>query len=621
MLPFDLETHPFGRANKAPKPVCAQWAPRNLVLFKDFLPTFETWMNSDIILAGVHIAYDMACMSEHAPEFRVAIHEKYRRHQVQDIGINQKIIDIAVKGNAKGKYGMRALAERYDVPLVNKDSSWRKEFAGLDGIPVEHWPQGAVDYCIDDVAGPALIIDRMPDPGPLAGQEARKAFHLHLVSCWGLRTDARKVALLEEEVAERIEKAQKLLVEAGLVRPDGSKDTKAAAARMLSLVPNAGRTAKGAVCLDAEACEKAKDPVLEAYSEFGQAGTLMARVRDLKEGVILPLQTKFNSLLETSRTSTSKPEPPEVGVQMQNFPRAVGARETLVPREGHGFLVCDLPMAELRSTAQNCIDLGFGSVLGQVLNEGKDAHAWLGARIAGKTYEEVLANKKGWAKEIRDRAKAPNFGFWGGLGASAFVDLAWADYRTLYTIDEAEELRQLWLNAYPEAKRYFKWVQDTLNYGPGRCYVIHKKTGKKSKAATVIHPATGRIRAKCTYNAIANSPFQERTAVGASEGLCEISDLCYTTPLSPLFDSRVVAYQHDEIVTETPLDRIHEAGLELSAVLAAQFNRYHKDVPAHACTGPENANDPRVIVPEAALYYSKGLKTVWDANGRLTLSP
>lgn len=620
MLPFDLETYPFGRANLAPRPVCGQWAPKNLVLFRDLIPVFEGWLRGTVILCGFNIAYDMACMSEHVPELRALIHAKYRAGQVQDLALNQKLVDIATKGNAKGEYGMRATATRYGIPMPNKDSAWRREFAALDGVPVEHWPAGAVAYCLDDVHVPSLIVDAMPDPGPLAGQEARKAFHLHLISCWGIMTDGAKVEALRADLQADIDTWRAKLIEAELVRPDGTKNTKAAMARMLEVMPDAERTKSG-VCLDKEACEKSKDDILMMYSSFAQANTLMARVNDLAQGTDLPLQTRFNSLLETTRTSTSKPDLPLVGIQMQNFPRKKGTRECLVPRPGHCFLVCDLPMAELRSAAQNCIELGFRSVMAEELNKGTDLHAWFGARVAGKTYEEVLANKKGWAKDIRDRAKAPNFGFWGGLGARAFVDLAWSDYRILYTIDEADDLRETWLDAYPEAGKYFQYIQSGLNGGPGRCWVLHKKTGKKSKAYTVIHLANGMVRAKCTFNQAANTHFQLRTAVGASQGLCEISDLCYTTRESALWDSRVVAYQHDEIVTETPLDRMHEAGLELSAVLAAQFNRYHKDVPALPCKGPEDTNDPRCIVPEAALYYSKGLKTVWDERGRLTLSP
>lgn len=577
------------------------WAPGpGADLVENCLPMFEGWLKGEETLIGVYTAYDMCVMGEYAPELLPLIFKKYRRKQVQDLSLNQKILDLAKLGQCHEGYSVEALAQRYGVPHSNKGTVWRMEFASLKGIPINLWPAEALTYILDDAEVPALVHAKMPDPGPLAPQEARKEFCLRLISCWGVRTDAKKVALLEEQVQIDLDKAAATCKAAGIVREDGTRDVKAATEYMRRVNPKPRLTDKGGICLDKEACESTKDPVLMAYSLFGQAKTLMARVNDLKQGAVFPLQTKFNSILETSRTSTSKPAPPIVGVQLQNFPRKAGARECLVPRDGHVFLVCDLPLAELRSLSQNNIDLGYGSVMGEQLNAGKDLHAWFASKVTGLDYDYIMDRLDDPdVKSKRDRAKPANFGFPGGLGPDAFVDMAWFEYRLRFTRQEAVDLKELWLKAYPEMRKYLGRINRLLQ-GRERCNIETLRTKRKI--------------ARRTYNQAANFGFQELTATAASEAMCEVQDRCYTQRNSGLWESRVVMYQHDEIVTETPIEALHEAGIELSSVMAEVFSYYHPDVPALPCTGP--TKDPRVVIPAAGYFYSKGLKPKW-VEGKL----
>ena len=48
------------------------------------------------------------------------------------------------------------------------------------------------------------------------------------------------------------------------------------------------------------------DEVLVVYAEYTTAKNLLNRVEDLKKGIHLPLQPRYDSLLETGRTSSSK---------------------------------------------------------------------------------------------------------------------------------------------------------------------------------------------------------------------------------------------------------------------------------------------------------------------------
>lgn len=78
--------------------------------------------------------------------------------------------------------------------------------------------------------------------------------------------------------------------------------------------------------LDEESCLNAKHPLLLAYTKYAQANTLMSKVRRLQKPLI---QTSYNPLVETGRTSSRQgddPEPGEAwmqyGAQVQNLPRA-----------------------------------------------------------------------------------------------------------------------------------------------------------------------------------------------------------------------------------------------------------------------------------------------------------
>ena len=607
MIFFDTETEPFDRAYLAPEPICMSWAPGpDFDLVDNCKDRFTSWLEGQQVLCGVHIAYDMAVLGEYWPDLLPLIFKKYNRGQVQDLAINQKIIDIAKTGMALGKYSMEELANRYGIP-VSKGTVWRKEFKALKGVPKHLWPQEPKEYVLGDATIPQRIADCMPEvePAILAGAEARKAFALQLISCWGVKTDRERVLALEAKTKDYMAKARVRLQEAGLVRANGTRDTKAAKARMAEVVKHPSLTDTGEIACDKQACKDSGDELLQLYSTYSQANTLMARVEDLKNGVDLPLQVRFNSLLETSRTSTSKPKPPLVGVQLQNFPREVGARECLVARPDHVIISCDLPTAELRSLSQNNIDMFGFSVMGEQLNAGRDLHLWFGAQIMGLEYKEALRRFEAGDKDVklaRQNAKPCNFGYPGGMGVANFCDFAWATYGIRFSLEEAERLKKVWMAAFPEMKMYFGRVSKLL-WNKERC--------------TLVHLRTGRIRGRVMYCQAANSPFQELTAVGASEGLCAIQEICYTDRTNPLWNSRVIMYQHDEIVGEVPEKRMHWAGLEMSRIMAQEFNRFHPDVPAHPCTGP--GNDARVIYPEAGYHYSKNLKTVWTPEGKLTV--
>lgn len=648
ILTLDTETDPIARARLAPDPVCISYrheASLNSGVLLTDDPKAEGWFRAQLkskdIIIGANIAYDMAVLGNKWPALLPLIFAAYDAGRILDIQLIQKIIDIASRGHTDDEYSLENLCERYKVPHADKDASWRMEFGRLRGVELNYWPQGAMDYVLADADSPLLVyakqleyerlwIEKCAQPlfYHLAGREACKAFGLHLVSCWGLLTDATRTATLNERLESYLAGSKPRLQRAGLVRADGSRDTKKAKAYMERVCAQRGipvRMTKPQknrksqkefvpqVSLDKEACSDSGSNLLELYSDYSQADTLLSRAQDLAAGSVYPLQARYDSLLETSRVSASKPAPPLVGTQPHNFPRKLlaavkgkgdvwvpGARECLTPRPGHVFIAADLPSAELRSLAQTNLDLFHYSVMAEQLNAGRDLHLWFGGKILGMEYEEALARAdEPQVADARQAAKPCNFGFPGGMGWANFINYAWATYRVRFTEERAKHLKGVWLASFPEMAQYFAWV-----------------SGKFGDRDTAIHQhiRSRRWRGRVRYCALCNTNFQELTANGASEGFWQVIKECYVQCGTPLFDSRVVMYTHDEIVTETALEHSHEAAMRLSTVMADCFTKWHPDVPAVACTGP--GKNARQVAPAVGYVYSKDLKAVWE-NGRL----
>ena len=76
---------------------------------------------------------------------------------------------------------------------------------------------------------------------------------------------------------------------------------------------------------------------------------------------------------------------------------------------------------------------------------------------------------------------------------------------------------------------------------------------------------------------------------------------------SPLFNTRTVAFVHDEFVCEGPEARLHEAAYELARLMREGANLYLPDVPIPAAK----------LKPSGMRRWSKKAVPLFDASGRL----
>lgn len=601
MLAIDSETHLIAPGRLAPSLVCLSTSLREL-LHANEEGTKERLVEilSSESIVGHNIAFDMAVFAARWPDLLPLIFSAYREDRVTDTMLREKLVHIALgvyRGYAKPdgttvqyRYSLADCAKR----RLNRDldkSAWRLTYSELEHLPLEAWPDGAKQYAIDDAvttwdvwkaqeADTELLLDQH--------RQARAAWWLHLTSAWGMQTDTEGVRRFQAQVESELAEVRGICVAAGIVRKDGTRNTKAAA----KLVEAACRAAdtqialteKGRVKLDRGSVEKLDHPVLAAYARLSSLGKqLSTDLPLLVSGAVRPIQARFETLLETGRTSSSP--------NIQNLPRKGGMRECFVPRPGYVFGSADYEQMELRTVAQVCLAMFGQSRLAEALNAGIDPHLEMAARIVGIDYDEALARKRAGDADIdnaRQVAKVANFGFPGGLGIARFCDFAKTTYGVVINEAEAANLKQTWLASWPEFRRYFAWIG-------GIC---------EQHNPTVEQLYVGRRRGCVSYTEACNSMFQGLAADAAKHAGFLVSSACYVEQNSPLFGSRIVNFIHDEIIIETPETGAHAAVTELARLMVAGAIVWMPDVPPRA-------------EPLLMRRWSKKAKPMHDEQGNL----
>jgi DNA polymerase I-like protein with 3'-5' exonuclease and polymerase domains len=238
-------------------------------------------------------------------------------------------------------------------------------------------------------------------------------------------------------------------------------------------------------------------------------------------------------------------------------------------REGRVLGTVDYSQLELCTLAATIRTMFPNSIcaLGDAIDQSKDVHCHTGALISGLTYEKMIEGKKAKDPQIlkyRQSSKAANFGLPGGLGGAAFCAYAKNNYGVEIGIKQAWQYIAAWKRAWPEvASLYLKNSADRVDSSPTGTFTAYT--------------ITGRPKANCIYTEGSNYPFQGLAADGAKAALWAIWRECMlgwywsTYPGigygheykdSPLNQSRLVNFVHDEIVAEHPLGDAGKAALK-----------------------------------------------------------
>lgn len=615
---YDTETFLISNARPVPPLVCISWcvddSEPELVHVKDpaAYRLVRDWFDKKEYLVGHNIAYDNAVLIAQWPEFLEPIFDAYDADLMGDTLINQQLHEIRF-GMFRGrmvwhedvrgykwheyKYGLADISRRNLGRVLEKDE-WRLRYGEFADVPLDQWPEGARHYPKEDARATRDNWLKQEyefgAPSPDLPNQMRAAWWLHLMSAYGLRTDAKSVQDFIAKTESEYQELESELKTLGLVKKDGTRDTKAAKAYMRKVCEENKKTLlltdKGDVSLSADACERSDDDIMADYGKLGAMKTLLSDkeksvLTNLQNATIYPVHTHFG-LAESGRTTSSNP-------QIQNLRREAGIRECFRPRPGYVYADADYSALELYCLAQACIDLLGKSHLAEVLNAGLDPHTALGADIMGISYEEGLALKESGDDAFdnaRQTAKVANFGFPGGLGFKKLVLFARKSYGVIITEERARELKNQWLARWPEMAEYFAYVNSLFLDGEETCTVTQLKSGRE--------------RGGCSYCAAANTHFQGLGADATKHAGWLIAKACYIDKSSVLYGSRPVAYVHDQWLVEVLDDeKAHDKAYELARLMKVGADKYLSEVPTK-------------VSPLLARMWSNDAKAVFK-NGRL----
>lgn len=601
-LGFDTETT-VNLDNSVPDLVCVGYATDNvnagLLDRSEGLAFAETIIKDpDVEIVTHNGAFDFAVVAKQDPDLYPAIFDAYEHGRIVDTMVFAMCDDIArgcYFGTRKGRYGLGDLSNALlDTPMAKGEDTYRLRYGELAHLPIVQWPEEARSYAIGDPIQTLAVANKMQEQ-PDARRQAAHFWWLHLMSSYGMRTDQPRVAQLLGGVTSEAATLAHEMIKLGLYSLDPKDgelhaNTKAVRARLeKALGSNAPRTKPsktfpaGQIQTSAEACEAVGpdgnplDPVLVKYARLVALLDIINKDSKYLETEIVRCRY---GLAETGRSTCWGPN-------LQNLKKAGGIRECFIPRPGYVFAHADFSGLELATVAEVCLRMLGYSKLGEALNAGIDPHCIVAARILGCDYDEAVRRYEAHdpiAINARQTGKVCNFGMPGGLGAQNLVLFAWSNYRVRITVQEARQLKALWLSLYPEFNDYFRMID--------------------SQDDTIEQLYSGRIRGGTIFTERANSWFQ---GLGGDATKCAgfyLSRACYAEPGSVLYGSRPVNYEHDAFLTEVPEESAHDCALEMSRIMVEKAQLFIPNFKLKA-------------KPLLTRRWSKDAKELYDSHGRL----
>lgn len=642
VIGFDTETEAFSPGNMAPEVVCLSWWSLNkseLIVGKGAI---RLWLNQqlkreEIVLAAHNAAYDWACIIRTFPELIEQVFRAYADNRIICTDVRERLLDIAQAGsvkwalNHKGKrikatYSLAGIAKkRWDIEVSKGSDTWRTRFGELKTIPFNQWPQEAIDYAkFDAELVQNLWIDQKTRADqlnydlPTQFEDTRAAFGLHLAHVRGVKIDGEQVRKIWAEAVEGMESCSHAIESSGIgVRHPETKDlliaadvkplpklkmsTKAIRSLVEELYPGkaprtspSARFPDGQIKTSEEVVAKCGSGALDALKDFQKLQKVANTY--LSKYFVPYLHHSYNAVgAATDRTSAFNPN-------TQNLPKMPGVRECIIARQGFVFVACDFDSQEMRTLAEVCLRIIGRSKLAERYQADVhfDPHLEFAATVAKVSVDEarsLLADGDEQMAGLRQRCKVANFGFPGGMAAHTFVSYA-QGWGVEINADQAEWLKQVWFEQWPEMGPYFEYVKQ----------IAGKGFGSYGRTGVCIHPVSHFRRAAAGFSDTANSGFQTLAAHASKAALWEVTRKCFTDTSSFLYGSRPVLFVHDEVIIEAPEFAAHLVAKEMPPIMVEAMQKWTPNVPCAA-----SAHLMRAWTKKAhAVYDNTGKLIPWE---------
>lgn len=473
------------------------------VEIKDLAHFFKVHSNSKIIAHNFPFENDVINKTLGTAHF---FHDKLEKNLVFDTSILYKLVHLATEGWVPQRSSLDHIAKQTFDLEMSKDDEIRLNFGQFKDAPISSIPTSFLEYGATDAIVTWHLFNDLIDKARQTGSTTLLSHqiqlagfialtHLHKNGI-GFNQDKRRAFLYE--IDTEINTLTEIMGTYGYVT--GQKGNKESFKKIMEYYDiQLPLTEDGSLSMAADDLSNYSHNQFVAaflrYHEIKKAGDF---VRPLESSIVHP---KYDLLKNTGRTGCKQPN-------FQNIPREGGIREMYEAQPGHTFIITDYSAIELATLAQITYSRYGKSEMMNRINAGEDLHRFYASVLFNKDADDIT-------KEERQRAKAANFGFPGGLGVANFITYA-ENYGLQLKEADAREMKDAWFRAFPEMKTYM------------------------SEETTDAWTLTGRKRADCTYCAGKNTPFQGLAADGAKIALYYLDHAGFM----------LRGFIHDEIVTE-----------------------------------------------------------------------
>lgn len=214
---------------------------------------------------------------------------------------------------------------------------------------------------------------------------------------------------------------------------------------------------------------------------------------------------------------------------LQTIPRDRSARACFVAEPGWCIVKGDYSQIELRIVAK----LSRDRQLRQAYRQGQDIHLVTAALITQQSIAQLLIHPQ--RDQLRQLAKALNFGLIYGMSAAKLQAYAETKYGVRLTLDQARSFIRSFFQAYPGIRRWHEQIRRTV-YARG-LKEIRTLTGRRR-----------RWRDRPRLNELFNTPVQ-----GLNADILKLAAIRLASAIDRRqLQARIICLVHDEIVVECP---------------------------------------------------------------------
>jgi len=523
--------------------------------------------------------FDICVLSKAYPKTFKMWWKAYKDGRIHDTQLRQQLIDHATGYPCMSPPSLASLYKRADFGELNKDQSVRCNYESVKDLPLDQWPQEFVDYAKKDAEATLYVFMTQETEADAKWLEAEgfqnlAYFCLYLGSIRGMLFEMARVKEIEARAQDIIAKALPTLYRKDFIKivPEDvnslfpGRPIKVKYKRSDAAVRDAidkafdkqglepPKTPSGQTSMKEYVCNLTGQPALKKFSEYTSWSNVLDN--DIKmfyaNAETCTIRPRINPLLVTGRIST-------YGPNLQNKRSDGPIRSAFVPRKGFLLVSADYSMAELHTLAQTCLDFFGMSEMSRVINQGLDIHSFFGAKIEGIEYERFYKARKGKYAKVRHVAKMVDFGLGGGMGPRTLSKHAMQQSISM-PVEEAAELRKLWLSTFPEIQLYFDLAD-------------------KNKDTIMSINRTGRYRYVDRFTAAANTHFQGLAADGMKAAWIELTYASYCDKTSIMYGARPILPIHDEALVEVRAEKAEEQAKFIRRTMESAFNKYTPDVP------------------------------------------